>query len=341
MMHGAYRVKMQPYIMSNNSSGGFSRQIKNILLLESVAGSAHSLLDSSFNVLPSSTPFTGLEVAKEHSIHAMVTRGKGDVSAQLIDACPDLEVIARCGVGLDNIDVAYATEKGIKVVNTPGVNAATVAEHSIALMLMLQRNLYQSVKAVKDNKWDYRTSYQGDEIGGKRLGIFGLGDIGGRVAQIAREFGMEVASWQANRSKASQFTRLALEPLLRQSDIISLHLPLVKNTHHLIGAKELAMLPDHALIVNTSRGAIIDQDALIDALHNKTIGGFAADVLETEPPDKNHPLLQMPNVLITPHSASLTATTYENICVISAKNVVDLLNGKTIEPKYIFNQPSV
>lgn len=310
---------------------------KNILLLESVAEAAHSLLENNGNLLPASSPFTGGEVAKQNPIHAIVTRGKGDVNRQLIDLCPDLELIARCGVGLDNIEVSYATEKRIKVINTPGTNAATVAEHTIALMLMLQRNLYQSVKAVKENDWGFRTKYQGDEIGGKKLGIFGLGDIGMRVARIAREMGMEVTSWQANRNKASQFSRLALEPLLKQSDIISIHLPLVEETHHLIGKKELAMLPPHALVINTARGAIIDQVALLAALQNGTIGGFAADVLETEPPEANNPIIQLPNVLITPHSASLTATTYENICLISAKNVIDLLAGKLIDPKYIFN----
>lgn len=311
---------------------------KNILLLESIAPSAYQLLEANGNVYSASSPFTGKEVAQEHAIHAIVTRGKGDVNSELIDACPDLEVIARCGVGLDNIDVAHATAKGVKVVNTPGANAGTVAEHAIALMLILQRNLYQSVKAVKEHNWAFRTNYQGDEIAGKKLGILGLGNIGNRVAQIAQAMGMEVASWQAQHIKATDYSRLPLEPLLRQSDIISIHLPLVEETYHLIGQQELEMLPDHALIVNTARGAIIDQKALLRALKDGILGGFAADVLEKEPPDVEDSLTQLPNVLITPHSASLTATTYENICMIAASNVVALLADETIDEKFIFNR---
>lgn len=163
---------------------------QNVLLLETIAESAHSLLEQHGQVFLADSPYSGGEIAAQHPIHAIVTRGKGDVSQQLIDQCPDLKVIARCGVGLDNVDVPHATKKGVKVLNTPGANAATVAEHTIALMLMLQRHLYQSVQAVKANDWGYRTQYQGDELNGKRLGILGLGNIGSRVAQIAQALGM-------------------------------------------------------------------------------------------------------------------------------------------------------
>ena len=310
---------------------------KNILLLESIATPAHDLLEKYSQVLPSSSPFNGGEIANAHPIHAIVTRGKGAVNQALIDSCPDLEVIARCGVGLDNVDVSHATRKGVRVINAPGSNAATVAEHSIALMLMLQRHLYQSVVAVKNNYWDYRKDYGGDEIRGKKLGILGLGDIGSRVATLAQAFGMEVSCWEGTKKKEKPFPQFSLPALLQRSDIISIHLPLVEETHHLIGAKELNLLPDHALIINTSRGAIINEGALKKALAAQQIGGFAADVLETEPPT-DLDFLHLPNVLITPHAASLTATTYEQICMISVRNVIDLLNGKPIDNRYIFNK---
>ena len=311
--------------------------MKNILLLESIAAPARRLLDEHYQVLPSSSPFSGEAIAKAQPIHAIVTRGKGDVSQSLIDCCPDLEVIARCGVGLDNVDVQYATKKQVKVVNAPGSNAATVAEHTIALMLMLQRNLYQSVKEVKNNNWGFRTSYQGDEIRGKRLGILGLGNIGSRVAKLAEVFGMVVSCWEGKQKKSKPYEQLPLDVLLQQSDILTIHLPLVAETRHLIGEKELSLLPAHGLIINTSRGSIINEKALKKALINHTIGGFAADVLEKEPPEDLE-FLKLPNVLITPHSASLTATTYDQICMISVQNVIDLLNGKSIDNRYIFNK---
>ncbi|NJK82764.1 MAG: hypothetical protein HC912_02080 [Saprospiraceae bacterium] len=134
-------------------------------------------------------------IAEKQPIHAIVTRGKGEVNETLIAACPDLQVIARCGVGLDNVNVDFATQKGIKVVNAPGSNADTVAEHALCLMLMLQRHLYASVQAVKQNDWQFRNRYQGDEIRGKTLGILGLGNIGSKVAHLAAAFGMHIIYW--------------------------------------------------------------------------------------------------------------------------------------------------
>lgn len=323
------KVKTRRFIMGKNKP--------NILLLESITPQAMDLLDSKVNILSSDSPFSGGAIAQENAITAIITRGKGDVSKELIALCPDLKIIARCGVGLDNINVAFATQKKIKVVNAPGSNADTVAEHTLALMLMLQRNLFNSIEAVKSNDWDFRKNYVGDEIRGKSLGILGLGNIGKKVAKLATAFGMKINYWRGH-SDSSDYQKLSFQDLLQQSDIISLHLPLVQETKHLIGEKELASMPNHALIINTSRGAIIEEKALINALQQKEIGGFAADVLEIEPPEKENLLLQFSNALITPHSASLTSTTYNNMCVMTVQNVLDLLEGKKIEDRFIFNK---
>ena len=309
----------------------------NILLLESVSPEAMDILLASGKVFPSGTPDEGHALAARQSIHAIVTRGKGRVDAGLISMCPELKVIVRCGVGLDNIDVGQASERGIMVVNAPGSNAATVAEHTIALMLMLQRNLFHSVNAVRKSRWDFRNGYRGDEIGGKTLGILGLGSIGSRVAALASAFGMRVFYW-SKTAAGNPYTYLPLEEVLTRSDLLSIHLPLTPDTHHLIGKRELEQMPGHALLINTARGALIDEEALTAALLNEEIGGFAADVLETEPPGKNNPLLKMPNVLITPHSASLTATTYNNMCVAAVKNVAAILKGRTVEDRVVFNR---
>ncbi|MEM8523956.1 MAG: hydroxyacid dehydrogenase [Bacteroidota bacterium] len=310
----------------------------NILLLESITNEALSILENGSNVFASSSPFTGEEIAEQHNIHAIVTRGKGDVSPALISKCPDLQVIARCGVGLDNVNITFASQKGVKVVNTPGSNADTVAEHTLALMLSLQRNLYNSIAAVKNSNWDFRKHYQGDEIRGKTLGILGLGNIGSKVARLAETFGLSIIYWDVAKKSGVDYLFLSLEEVFAKADLISLHLPLTEETKHLINEEALQKIPPHCLLINTSRGSVIDQSALLIALQEGQIGGFAADVLATEPPDKNDALLQLDNVLITPHSASLTATTYNQMCVITAQNTIDLLQGNSISEKYIFNR---
>ena len=299
--------------------------MKNILLLESITDKAFNMLSQKFNVSISDTPFSGKKIAKKNPIHGIVTRGKGDVSQELIDLCPDLKAIARCGVGLDNINVAYAKNKNIVIINAPGSNADTVAEHTLALMLNLQRNLFNSIHAVKNNNWDFRKNYIGDEIRGKTLGIFGMGNIGQRVAKLAAAFGMEIIYTGPNK-KDLPYTYFSLNGFFKKSDIISLHLPLNNDTRNLFDKNAFEKMRPHTLIINTSRGAIIDENELINYLKNKKIGGFAADVLTTEPPAEDSPLLKMSNVLITPHSASLTARTYNYMCVYTIGKLIEELN---------------
>ncbi|MEM9259774.1 MAG: hydroxyacid dehydrogenase [Bacteroidota bacterium] len=310
----------------------------NVLLLETISQEADQRLRAKATVWLAEMPKSGPIIAREHDIHAIVTRGKGDVSRELLDLCPQLQVIARCGVGLDNVDVAYATTRGVKVVNAPGSNADTVAEHTLGLMLSLQRQTYASVAAVKAGNWDFRKTYGGDEIRGKTLGILGYGNIGKRVGDLARAFGMRVLHWarpQVPTQDEGAVQKLA--ELLAQSDILSLHLPLTEATRNLLSAEMLTHLRPHALIINTARGGIIDETALLSALQSGHIGGYAADVLAEEPPAADYPLLSLPNVLLTPHSASLTARTYNFMCVLTVNNTLDLLAGKAIDKKYIFN----
>ena len=174
-----------------------------ILLLETIAAPADAWLRSHASVVLADTPKSGLAHVNDGPIHAIITRGKGQVDATLIDACSDLQVIARCGVGLDNVDVSHATSRDVAVVNAPGVNAATVAEHTLTLILMLQRKMMQLILAVRDNQWGYRTAYGGDELRGKRLGILGMGDIGQRVAKLADAFGIEVCYWSRQPKSVS------------------------------------------------------------------------------------------------------------------------------------------
>lgn len=308
--------------------------MKNVLLLETIADEALAVLQENVNV------FTGYDEAElkdtlsKVEVHAIMTRGKKHIDKALMEACPHLQVAARCGVGLDNVDVAEATARKVRVINAPGSNAATIAEHTLALMLMLMRDLYRSVERVKTADWNWRNQYAGDELNGKTLGILGMGNIGKRVARLGEAFGMNVLYW--SRSAQNQ----SIEEVLQQSDIVSLHLPLSHETNQIIGAAQLALMKPKAFLINTARGALIDHTALLDALNAKTLAGFAADVLPDEPPVQSLALVQHPAALVTPHSASLTASTYRQMCLLTVNNVIAFLNGRQPEPNSIYNRNS-
>ncbi len=309
----------------------------NCLLLEYISAEALAILEAHTNVQVATTPASGMDIATKMPITAIVTRGSGMVNESLIKNCKGLKFIARCGVGLDNVDISTASQLGIQVINAPGSNAATVAEHTLALMLAAQRQIHAYAKAAKNNNWTHRSQYGGDEIRGKTLGILGLGNIGKKVAELATAFGMRVQYWNRTSRKVP-YQQVNFDTLLATSDILSLHLPKVAATQHLINTAALQKMKPTSLLVNTARGTIIDEKALLRALQNQTIGGFAADVLQNEPPIDNHPLLQLPNVLVTPHTASLTATTFNEMCVVTVQNLVALLAGKVIEERFIFNR---
>lgn len=313
---------------------------KNILLLETVSEEADALLQEYANIFRAASPKRGPEIAERENIHAIVTRGKGDVSSELIAMCPDLQVIARCGVGLDNVDVMKASRAGVKVINAPGSNADTVAEHTLNLMLSLQRQTFAAATAVKNGNWAYRNSFGGDEIRGKTLGILGYGNIGRRVQKLAEAFGMKVLHLAHPQVQAKDDGAMArdLNALLQESDILTIHLPLNSTTRQLLNAEALALTKPGAIIINTARGEIIDEPALLSALKSGHLGGYAADVLTTEPPAKESELVALPNVLITPHAASLTARTYNHMCVLTVRNALALLAGQEVERRYVFNR---
>ena len=312
---------------------------KNVLLLESIAEEALAVLQENVNVFTGYDEGSLKDVLSKVEVHGIITRGKKHIDKALMEACPQLQVAARCGVGLDNVDVTEATARKIRVINAPGSNAGTIAEHTLSLMLMLMRNLYTSVERVKQNNWDWRNQYAGDELNGKTLGILGMGNIGKRVARLAEAFGMEVAYWSRSAQELP-YKYLPMEEVLKQSDIVSLHLPLDKGTDKLIGEEQLALMKPHALLINTARGALIDHAALLEALNTQEIAGFAADVLPDEPPVQSLELVQHPRVIVTPHSASLTSSTYRRMCLLTVNNVVAVLTGGKPDQNSIYNRNS-
>ncbi|MBO9732695.1 MAG: hypothetical protein J7623_28890 [Chitinophaga sp.] len=310
---------------------------KNVLLLETIAEEALQELHAAVNVFTGYED-TGLQVALAHgNIHAIITRGKGLINQPLIDACPQLEVVARCGIGLDNVDVAAATARNVLVINAPGSNAATMAEHTLSLMLMGMRNMYTAVFEVKQNNWSWRNQYTGDELNGKTLGILGMGNIGQRVARLAEAFGMRVLYW--NRSARDvPYKQMEIEELLQQSDVVSLHLPFNNDTNGIIGAEQLHQMKANAWLINTARGALVDHAALLHALNTQKISGYAADVLPEEPPVQSLPVVQHPRAIITPHSGSLTIETYKKICLLTVGNVIAALTNNHPDPNSIYNR---
>ncbi len=309
----------------------------NVLLLETIADEAHKLLATACNILMAPDPSSGTPIAQKHTIDAIVTRGKGKVDKSLIQACRPLKVIARCGVGLDNIDTGFASSTGIPVLNVPGSNADTVAEHTLGLILNLQRKITEASSHVREGKWSYRNQYDGDEVRGKTIGILGFGNIGQKVAKLAVAFGMKVIYWDVQEIPAS-YQQVTFSTLLMKSDIITIHLPLTGATRGLIDRNTIAMMAKCPIIINTARGPIVSDKDLLDALREGKVKGFGADVLEIGTPPQGYELLQLPNVMVTPHTASLTKTTYDEMCLFSVQNTLKVLHGLTIDSKYISNK---
>lgn len=309
---------------------------KNVLLLETITDEALVYLSNHVNIFTAYDSASLKKAVDTLDIHAIITRGKGLIDDTLLAAFPSLEVVARCGVGLDNVAVNEATARNILVINAPGSNAATIAEHTLSLMLMLMRNIYESAYQVKQGNWNWRNQYSGDELNGKTLGIMGMGNIGKRVAKLGEAFGMKVIYWSRSQ-KDSVGGYSTMDDVLSQSDVISLHLPFTMETNQLIGKDQIALMKSGALLINTARAALIDHHALLEGLNNNKISGFAADVLPEEPPASDELLLHHHKTIITPHSGSLTTTTYKRMCALTVQNVVAVLNGTEPDLNSIFN----
>jgi phosphoglycerate dehydrogenase-like enzyme len=243
---------------------------------------------------------------------------------------PRLKVISKYGIGLDKIDVAAATELKVPVLYTPGVNHTTVAEHTFALMLAAVRNLVVEANTTAAGRW---TRITGHELCGKTIAIIGFGRIGKEVAIRARAFGLHVIGfdlyWDEDFARWNQIERVQdLDEVLRRADIITLHTNLTPATRHLINARNFALIKKGALIVNTARGELIELDTLVAALKENRLLAYATDVLEQEPPPAGHPLLGLPNVIVTPHIGSRTHESVQRQASCAVENLTRYLAGK-------------
>jgi D-3-phosphoglycerate dehydrogenase len=262
-------------------------------------------------------------------VHGLIVRSQTKVTAQVIAAGKNLQVIARAGVGVDNIDVPAATRRGIVVLNSPDGNTIAAAEQTIALLLALSRNLPQAHASLSAGEWK-RSAFMGVEVYGKVLGLIGLGKVGTHMARMARGLEMEIIACDPyiSREHAERLgVRLVgFEELLRQADYISLHVSLTKDTRGMIGAKELAMMKPGVRIINTSRGGVIDEGALAEAIRSGHVAGAALDVFENEPP-KGSPVVGLPGVIVTPHLGAATEEAQVKVAVDVAAQLADVLHG--------------
>ncbi len=252
-----------------------------------------------------------------------------------------LQIIARHGVGIDNVDVKVATKKGIPVTITYGANAVSVAELTIAFMFALAKKLIKAHRSVlEENTWP---SIVGIELYGKTLGLLGFGAVGREVAKRAMALSMKVIAYDPYVSKEEMekmgVTPVVFDRIFKESDFISIHVPLTEETKNLIGERELKMMKESAFLINTARGGIVDEEALAKALRERWIAGAALDVFEEEPPSFESPLFKCENLIATPHMAAHTFEAIYRMNMMAAISIVDYFNGKI--PKYIVNKEVV
>ena len=265
---------------------------------------------------------------KVRDYNVLVVRSRTKVTREIIEAGENLRVVGRAGAGIDNIDVEAAKERGIIVLNTPKAPAIAVAELTMGLLLSLARQIPRADRSMKEGKWA-KKEFKGWQLNGKTFGIVGLGHIGEKVARLAKAFGMKILITKRTPPSPEILKELEakfvpLDELLRRSDIISLHVPLTPQTRHMIGEREIQLMKDGAFIINTSRGAVIDEKALFNALKSGKLGGAALDVYEIEPP-RDYSLMKLPNVVCTPHIGAQTVEAQRVAATLLAQKIVNAL----------------
>ncbi len=272
------------------------------------------------------------KVIKDYS--GLIVRSDTKVTPDIIDLMDNMEVIGRAGAGVDNINLEAATRKGIIVMNTPGGNTVSTAEHTMALMLSMCRNIAQANQSLRNGKWD-RKKYKGTELQGKTLGIIGLGKIGREVALRSKAFGMSVIGYDPVLSEEVAaklgISLVNLNAIFAQSDIITVHVPLNEETKNMLSDETLSKCKDGVKIINCARGGIVDEAALIKALDSGKVSGAAFDVYVSEPPDFSGPFIQHPKVVTTPHLGASTEEAQEKVAVQIAEQIVDMFNLKGIK----------
>ncbi|MHB8276443.1 MAG: hydroxyacid dehydrogenase [Candidatus Humimicrobiaceae bacterium] len=320
--------------------------MKKVLLSQEIHKDAIKLIkNKGFEIEISPSPED--EVVRKYvtNADAIIVRTATKLSRDTIFSAKKLQVIARTGAGVDNVDVDAASERNIPVCNTPEANVDSVAEHAIAFMFALSKYLIRMDTAVRENNFVLRNSYLPIDLQDKTLGLVGFGKIGRKVAEKCHKcFNMKIVYFDMYMSDKLKIDLPCervkrLEEVFLISDFVSIHIPYTKESHHIINKEILEKMKSSAFIINTSRGGIIDEKALAEVLSEEKIAGAALDVFENEPPKTGNPLLQLNNIILTPHSAALTKESSRRMAMHAAEGVIDVLEGK--QPKWVCNKDKI
>lgn len=281
-------------------------------------------------------------VAMIGDFDALLVRSQTTVTARVMEAGTKLKVIGRAGVGVDNIDLEAATNKGIIVINAPDGNTITTCEHTFAMMMALARHIPQAYAKTVDGQWD-RKSFLGVELRNKTLGVFGLGRIGIEVAKRAMAFGMMIVGYDPfmseERAKQLGIQLASVDEIVRTADFMTVHTPLTNETRHMISQPQFEVMKRGMRIINCARGGIIDELALVEAIDEGIVAGAAFDVFEQEPPASDHPFLSHPKIIVTPHLGASTLEAQENVAVDVSEQVIRILRNEPF--KNAVNMPSI
>jgi D-3-phosphoglycerate dehydrogenase / 2-oxoglutarate reductase len=311
-----------------------------VLICDPIAEDGIKILETIANVRVE----TGL---KEHQLiervadfDALMVRSQTKITRPVLEAASKLQIVGRAGVGVDNIDVPAATERGVIVVNSPSGNTVAVAELAMGMMLSLVRKLVPAHNSVANGEWK-RSAFMGSQVYGKTLGVIGTGKIGTELIKRAQSFGMRVLGYDpfltTARAHQLDIEATTIEDILRRADFISVHTPLTKETRHLINAEAIATMKDGAFLINCARGGIIEENALYEALKKGKLGGAGLDVFESEPLNEDSPLRELPNVILTPHLGASTEEAQSEVALDVARQIVDVLSGRP--PQSAVNLP--
>ncbi|ARP89668.1 D-glycerate dehydrogenase [Bordetella genomosp. 9] len=313
-----------------------------IIVTAPVPQDLRQLLDAAFDTVDvpaGQSPLEALPQSQWAAIDGMVCTVKTRVDGALLDALPALKVVSNFAVGFDNVDMDAANARKVLVCNTPGVLDGAVADLTIGLMLCVARNLVAGDAFVRSGAWTKGPFPLATDIRGKTLGLLGMGRIGRVVARTARAFDMDVIYHNRKPDAQAESEGLARyverDALFAQADVVSVHIPLTAETRHSVGAREFGLMKKTAILLNTARGAVVDEAALIDALKNGTIAGAGLDVMTQEPLPVSSPLIGMPNVVLQAHIGSATVETRRAMIDLAVHNLVDALGGK--QPKAMVN----
>ena len=311
-----------------------------ILIVQPIHERGVRVFDERFDVRVASDPSVATVLKEIRGVAGVVVR-TAPFPGEIIEAADALKVIGRHGVGVDNIDVKAATEKGIVVVYTPNANATSVAEHTITAIGALAKRAVSYDRATREGRWEIRNSYKAVDLDGKILGLVGIGRIGSMVARrAAAAYNMKVIAFDpyirpetADRMGVSLLARM--DDVFRQADVVSLHTPLTPETRGLVNEAKLRLMKPTSFLINFSRGEVVDEKALCMALRSGVIAAAAIDVYDPEPPLRDNPLFALENILLSPHSAALTEECVIRMATGAAEGIVDVLSGK--KPQYIVN----